>query len=274
MWARKKTLQVGALIAGLVVACAVWEEWRTIRFLIAATRSTSQFRSSPADARVFYEPGAESLALAVTKALPSAIATVEREQFGAFEIPVRVYVCASIESFVRYGADPLAAGLTSNHRVFLSPKLESSAERIPRVVAHELSHLHLGQRHGPWEHLPAWFVEGLATEVSDGGGAEGITPRELHQAIIEGRTFEPKTSSSLWAREGATANHLSQHLFYGEAGAFIAYLRVRDPSRFPAFIRAVESAQPLATAFEHAYGTPLRAAWQGFVAAVKSNELP
>jgi hypothetical protein len=117
-----------------------------------------------------------------------------------------------------------------------------------------------------------WFVEGLAVEVSGGGGAEGVTTSELRQALAEGRTFEPKTSASPWVREGATASHLSQHLFYREAGSFIAYLRALDPSHFSAFIRAVERDQPLSSAFERAYGTPLEPIWQRFIASAKAND--
>jgi hypothetical protein len=254
------------------MACLAWRARRPIRYAVAATRSTSHFRPSAADARVFYEPGAETLARAVAEAMPSAVATVERQQFGPFDIPVRVYVCASIDSLVSYGADSHAGGFTLNHRVFISPKPENTVERIPRVVTHELSHLHLSQHRGPWENLPVWFVEGLAAEVSGGGGAEGVTVPELRQAISDARTFEPKTSATRWVRDGATASHLSQHLFYGEAGLFIAYLRALDPNHFSTFIRAVERDQPLSAAFEHAYDTPLEPVWQRFVAAAKTNE--
>ena len=260
------------MLAVLAITCLVWTERRLIRYAVAATLSTSHFRPSATDARVFYEPGAERLARAVAEAMPRAVATVEREQFGPFVIPVRVYVCASIDSLVSYGADARAGGFTLNHRVFISSKPENTIERMPRVVTHELSHLHLTQNRGLWESLPVWFVEGLATEVSGGGGAEGVTAPELRQAIAAGRTFEPKTSVSRWVRDGATASHLSQHLFYGEAGLFIAYLRALDPNHFSTFIRAVERDQRLSSAFEHAYGIPLETAWQRFITTGKTNE--
>jgi len=262
-------VRIGALLACVALAGLAWRERRSIQWVVAATRSTSHFRPSPIDARVFYEPGAETLARAVAEAMPRAVATVEREQFGAFDIPVRVYVCASIESLVRYGANSRAGGFTLSHRVFISPKPENTVERMPRVVTHELSHLHLGQHRGLWDNLPVWFVEGLAVEVSGGGGAEGVTDSEVRQAIAAGRTFVPSATGK--TREGATANHLSQHLFYGQAGSFIAYLRALDPNRFASFIRAVESDQPLSSAFEHAYDTPLDPIWQRFVAAAKTS---
>ena len=267
----QRTARVCALAVVAIVGLG-WSQRRVIRYAVAAMRSTARFRVSATDARVFYEPGAETLARTVAEAMPRAVATVEREQFAPFEIPVRVYVCASIASLVSYGADSRAAGFTLNHRVFISPKPENTVERVPRILTHELSHVHLAQHRGRWENLPVWFVEGLATEVSGGGGAEGISASELRQAFVDGRSFEPKASASWWARDGATANHLSEHLFYSEAGAFIAYLRVLDPSHFSGFIRAVESDQPLSIAFEHAYGMRLEPVWQQFIAQAKTNE--
>jgi hypothetical protein len=246
---------------------------RVARYALAATRSTSQFRVSPLDPRVEYEPGAEAQANVVAAALPSAVETVARGQYGPFDAPIHVYVCATIDTFVKYGASPRAAGFTLQHRVFLSPKPENTAERLPRIVAHELSHLHLDQNRPLWTlaRLPVWFVEGLAVEVSGGGGAEGVPDAELRQAIAEGRTFVPQTTGSPFRSMGAGAYGLDEHMFYGQAGLFVGFLRSLDEARFGAFLHGVEGGAALGPAFERAYGFSIDAAWSRFVDRVKTG---
>ena len=234
----------------------------------AATRSTRQFRASPIDPRVSYEPGAERLAGVVAGALPAAVETVERRQYGAFDVPIRVYVCATVDSFAKYAMSRRAAGHTIAHRVFVSPKPENTDERIPRILTHELSHLHLGQKRSTlsFARLPTWFVEGLAVEVSGGGGAEGVSDEELRRTISEGHTFVPETDESLLHPRGASSYGLDAHLFYGQAGLFVGDLRSLDERRFQALLRDVEEGVGLGPAFAAAYGLSMQDAWRRFLA--------
>jgi hypothetical protein len=152
---------------------------------------------------VLYEPGAEHMAGVVAAAMPAAVETVERRQYGRFIVPVRVYVCATVDSFAKYTASPRAGGHTMGGRVFLSPKPENTDERIPRLLAHELSHLHLGQRLSLIlsGRLPVWFEEGLAVEVSGGGGAEGVTTGRCAERSRRGaRSFPRRRGTSSTAR--------------------------------------------------------------------------
>jgi hypothetical protein len=237
-----------------------------VGLLAAANRSTSQFVASPSDARVFYEPGAEVMAREVTLAMPSAVAIVEDRMFGPFTVPVRVYVCATIDSLTSYGASARAGGFTTNHRVFISPKPENTAERIPRLLVHELSHLHLGQRRGllSFAALPVWFTEGVAVDVSSGAGAEGVTEVDAWQAITRGHALVPDTDGSVWHRRGASAFGLEEHMFYRQAGMFISYLRSIDRARFRAFLAAVEDGDPMDSAFRGAYGASVDTVWRRF----------
>ena len=138
-------------------------------------RSTEAFLPLAADPRVRFEPGAEAAAAVIARALPEAIATIERAQFRPFARPVAIQVCATTASFERFGFGVSGAGgFVLNGRLFLSPKTQNTAERLPRLLAHELSHLHFDQRLGMIRHqraLPGWFREGLAVHVS-GSGAE------------------------------------------------------------------------------------------------------
>jgi hypothetical protein len=198
----------------------------------------------------------------VVAAMPLAIATVEERLHGRFRIPIQVYVCATITSFASYGANPRAAGLTTNHRVFLSPKPEDTPERVPRVLAHELTHLHLSQGRtfllSP--KVPAWFDEGLAVDVSGGAGAEGVTEEEARAAMAQGRMFVPR-DGSLWRRDGARSFGLDEHLFYRQAQMFVASLRRRDEQSFVALLADVEGGRGMEESVRRAYGQDLGELW-------------
>lgn len=203
----------------------------------AATRSTSLFHVSPNDLRVAYEPGAEEMARIIEAAMPNAVETVERQLNAPLGIPIHVYVCATLDTFAKFTASPRAGGHTINHRVFISPKPENTQERLPRILMHELTHLHLGQKRGLLSgRVPVWFDEGLAVAVSGGGGAEGVSDEDLRRAISEGRTFSPETGGS----KGASSYGLDAHAFYGQAGMFVGYLWSLDERSFRALLRAIE----------------------------------
>jgi hypothetical protein len=238
------------------------------RAFAAANRPTSQFLSSPLDPRVFYEPGAEAMARTVAAAMPTAVATVEAWMPGSFAVPVRIYVCATIGCMTSYGADPRAGGLTSNHRVFISPKPENTTDRVPRVLTHELSHLHLSQKRGlvSFSALPVWFVEGLAVDVSGGAGAEGVSENDARLAIRDGHAFMPDVGGALGHRDGASANGLAEHMFYKQAGMFVASMRSMDDGKFRALLARVEDGDSVERALHEAYGINLEAAWQRFTA--------
>jgi hypothetical protein len=203
------------------------------------------------------------MALVVEAAMPSAVETVERRQYAPFTIPIHVYVCATVNTFTKFTANPHAGGHTINHRIFISPKPENTVERVPRILTHELSHLHLGQKRGLLSSrgVPVWFGEGLAVEVSRGGGAEGVTDEDLRRAISEGHTFAPETNG----HKGASSYGLDTHTFFAQAGMFVSYLRSSDERAFQAFLHAIEEGDTFGPAFQAAYGTSIEVAWRRFV---------
>ncbi|MGB3942533.1 MAG: hypothetical protein WBK96_13685 [Candidatus Manganitrophaceae bacterium] len=240
--------------------------------LLAMTRSTDQFLAYTADPRVMYEPGAEEQARDVAEALPTAIETVERAQYRDFVAPVRIYVCANLESFKTYGAPSgKEGGFVLNKRLFLSPKPENTAERIPRLLTHELSHLHLGQQLGLFKsaRIPSWFQEGLAVYVANGGGAETVTEDQAREAIQQGRYFHPETEGSLLFPKRAHDYGLEAHLFYREASMFVADLKRMDVAKFKTFLLALEDGVRFATAFQTAYGVSIEETWRGFLAEMQ-----
>lgn len=250
---------VGAAGVGVV-------SWGPLRACAAAYRSTSPFISTQ-DPRVSYEPGAEAQARVVEAAMPAAVARVETAMGGSFQGPVHVYVCASIDSFAAYGASPRAGGNTINHRVFISPKPANTPERIPRVLAHELTHLYLAQNRPVMSAhtIPVWFDEGLAVDVSGGGGAENVSEAEAWRAIARGSTFVPDGDETPLGRRGARDSGLDEHMFYRQAALYVAFLRSLDEIKFKRFIAALAEGGGFAESFR-LLGVAPDAAWRRFCA--------
>ncbi len=259
-----RSVSRAAVVAAFVLAATVGASCASIDRIVTVFRSTSGFIASPEDSRVFYEPGAEALARLVVAALPGAIAEVEAATYGPFSVPIRIYVCGTLDCYLRFTGNDKSGGQTNpRKKIFISPKPENTAARVPFVVAHELTHLHLVQRCSAYRaaQMPSWFNEGFAALVSNGGGAEGVSDAEAARAIVAGRTFTPTTE------HGFSGSHfgLPPHMFYRQAALFIAYLRARDGDAFRSFILDLETGRPFAQAFEERFHSPLLSTWQAFV---------
>jgi hypothetical protein len=240
-------------------------------------RSTKNFRAFAGDARVRYEPGAENAAAVIAAALPEALATIERAQFRPFAAPVTIYVCATTESFEHYGYRVAGAGgFVMNGRLFISPKSQNTAERLPRILTHELSHLHLEQQIGMLRFaraLPAWFKEGLAVHVS-GAGAETVSAPEARAALAHHHAFRLERSGSLFFPQTAARDHLSVHLFYRESALFVGFLAERDPAAFQRLLLAIEDRHAFARAIRDAYQVDLTQLWDDFNAEIRRAPHP
>lgn len=258
-----------ALVAVLLVA-GVSIAWAARPLL----RSTDGFLAWPSDPRVRYEPGAEIMASQVAAALPAAIVVVEDGLYRPFLEPPTIYVCASLATFGSYGGDVKSGGYVLNGRLFLSPKPENTAERVPRLVTHELTHLHHDQRLGALRgrRLPVWFGEGLAAFVSGGAGAENVSEAEARRAIAQGHVFVPEASAGFFHRSSASTYGMSAHLFYREGAMFLASLQHRDAGAFRRFLLAVEDGQAMEPAFEEAFHETLAAAFERFVTGEGKGE--
>jgi hypothetical protein len=236
------------------------------------TKSTDHFLTYAGDPRVKYEPGAEEVTQQVAKALPTAIQTVEQAQYRDFVAPVRIFVCGSIESFKAYGAPSGREGaFVLDRRLFVSPKPENTEERLPALLAHELSHLQIEQQIGMFKsaRLPSWFKEGLAVYVSKGGGAEKVTEKQARKSIRQDRHFQPETEGSLLFPIRAHDYGLEPHMFYRQAGMFVAYIKCLDRAKFKDFLLAVEDGKPFATAFDDVYGMAIGKVWKDFLAGIE-----
>jgi hypothetical protein len=256
-------------LMALVIVCLSTSGCMAASAALAMARSTDQFRAYAADPRVRYEPGAEEQARRVAAVLPAALQAVERAQYRDFVAPVTIYVCASRRSFKAYGAPSgREGGFVLNKRLFIGPKSENTGERLPRLLTHELSHLHIEQQTGLLRaaRIPSWFSEGLAVYVAKGGGAETVTDDQARDALRHGRYFQPDAEGSVLFPKRAHDYGLTPHLFYREAALFVAFLAQRDPAAFRDLLLAVEDATPFTDAFHAAYRTDIADLWRSFLA--------
>lgn len=218
------------------------------------------FASLSNDARVWHEIAAESYAQEVSNLLDTAITKVETTHGLPFDRPPRVFVCATAPCFKQLVPVPgYTAAVLPGEILALSPRLDlEENERLPGILAHELSHLHLGQRLGHYTaDLPIWFHEGLASLVADGGGAEFSSDEEVCNAWDSGRRIDFSLIDTAKKRHRAADFKMSIHQFYRQAWRFLEYLRRRDPTGFTAMLRDIQNGKPFTTAVSDTYQTNL-----------------
>lgn len=226
------------------------------------------FEILAADPRVLHEAGAAELAERVAQWMPQAVRQVETFHYRAFAQPVTVHVCGSDACFAEHVASKNVSGATvPDNRVFLSPRLfDREAHRLPMILTHELSHLHLGQRIGHYTHrVPVWFHEGLAAYASNGGGADYASEDEARAALRQGRTFAPATLDTADTRHKAEHWRLSPYLFYRQAMMFVDHLKQTGEDRFRDFLLRVQDNEDFSLAFGSTYNMSLDEAGQRFI---------
>jgi hypothetical protein len=242
---------------------------------VAALRSTDHFVPLQSDRRVLYEPGSEDLAQEVAGVLNAAAAQVEQEQYRPFPKPIAVYICASEESFSRHTGMPRQVRAAVTVRLFLSaPRLREpgAGADVRGYLTHELSHLHLQQQLGVYgfgSHLPGWFREGLAVNVSGGAGAQTVSEAEAAAAIVAGQHIVPNDTESFFFPKYGSAFGLEAHLFYRQSAMFVAYLKRINEARFREFVLMLEDGQSFKKSFKKVFGTDVGSVWQHFVEGLK-----
>lgn len=260
--------RIGLLLsAGLVAGC-VWFLLGTFvgRAALAYVRP-AEVTPLAASPNVSFEPGGEALARSVAALLPAAIARVESAEGLRFARPAEIRVFASWAGFEAYGGGSRGpAGVTTGDRISLSPVLVQHPERLRAILTHELSHALIHQVLG-WHALmlPAWFDEGLAVLVSDGGGAEAVSPDEARAALAAGRRFVPDEAELVLFRRYGSSFGLSGPMFYRQAGLFVGAMAQRDPAAFRRVLEALAAGDGLGGAVRRAYGRGIDALWQDFL---------
>jgi len=267
----KKACSIIALVVLVIVLLSI-AGCSLVRHSIAVLRSTDHFIPSGNDDRILFEPGAQNYADKVASFLPSAIQQVEEKQYRHFVEPVRVYVCGSRESFKKYYGADVPAGVLK--KLFLSPRIfEYGDEIAKKYLTHELSHLHLQQQLGVYKmsKLPMWFKEGLATYVSNGGGANLISQKKAIDSIRAGKYFVPNKADGFIFKKTPSDFGLEPHMFYRQSMMFISYLAAINEFGFQKLLLSVESAERFSTALQSAYDRKLEELWNEFLHEVKKT---
>lgn len=226
----------------------------------AAPQPLAGFQPWAGDQRVWLEPGGEAYARRVSSLLDVAAVRVEATHGRPFRHPIRVHVCASDACFrQRVRTLKVSAAVVADNRLILSPALhDREAHRLPDILAHELSHVHLGQRQGHYSRwLPVWFHEGLATLAADGGGAEYASD-ELACALWRGgQRLDFAAPIQPDARRWPEDLGLSRHTYYRLAWRLLEYLRNIDPGAFRRWLAALQDDGDFHIAFADAYNSNL-----------------
>jgi hypothetical protein len=236
--------------------------------------SKASFKRCVADERILCEPGSQLLAESIYASLSKAAIQIEAAQFSRFQQPIRVYTYATRQSFARHSGGAANAGAaTSNGAVHISPKLLAAPERVQGVVTHELSHLNLLLRLGSWSMaaLPSWFSEGLATFVSNGGGAETVSSEQAFVALREGKHFVPNEMQFPLLPKYGDSFGLTPHMFYRQSALFVAFLHDDDPAAFESCLRAIEQGSSFKQAMATSYRPSLSALWNKFQAGQRQG---
>lgn len=229
---------------------------------------TASFQSLATDPRVYFEAGAENAASQVSSLLPTAILQVEAAHGRKFLHPVYVFVCGSDACFKRHVNTPhVSAATIPDNQVVLAPQLFGrEAHRLASILAHELSHLHLGQQIGHYTPtVPAWFHEGLAAFAAKGGGADYASDEKAIAALRQGKTFAPEYRDNEFKRHTADHWQMDIFVFYRQALLFVNFLRQESESRFQAFLQAVQDNEDFDLAFGNAYNRRLKEAGERFL---------
>ena len=262
------------LVALLLLAAAALSGCANVSDRQTMLTTEAPFIPLESDARVLFEPGAKDQAEQVARHLPQAIADVEAGHYRPFPEPVRIYVCGTEECFASHVVSPnLSAAVVPNNRLFLAPRLFArESQRLPAILTHELSHVHLGQQIGHFSPtVPAWFHEGLAAYVSHGGGAEFASEAQSVQAMREGRRFDPAAHDSADSRNRGERAGLTPFLFYRQSMMFVGYLKNLAEDRFRDFLLAVENKSDFDAAFANFFETDLATAGGRFFASELGN---
>lgn len=263
-------------VAGVVIVLGGFlAAGQTGRIVLAWAQSTKDFTQCTADPRIWCEPGAEVDARAMAPFVAASMVVVERAHYGPFPQLVRIQVYRSRESFARHSAvSPEAYGATGIGAVHLSPRVARGPEALRgSILAHELSHLHLQQQAGNLAvaRLPNWFMEGLPTAVSNGGGAEKISRDQAVFALVHGRHFEADAEGSLWFPKRADEYQLSWPMYYRQTSMMVDYMKQRDSTAFERMLKDVAAGKALGASVQAAYGRPLSLLWSDFRAELSRD---
>lgn len=271
---RPRRRKLVIILTALTVSIASLFAANTIvpfRFIKATLLSKDGFTNCTGDARIRCEPGSEPLAMEIAPHLDAGIALIERAQLGRFSRPIHIYTYATIDSFTAH------TGYSQPEATAFDNGIHISARTSPAVAVallpHELSHLQLIHAMGMWKlaAMPHWFVEGLATHVANGAGAEGTQEVGAVFAMAGGRCIEPKVRHSRWRPVDRIPADMRSNMFYRQGSMFVAYLNGSNPPAFKRLLEGLGQGQSFDDAVVGAYGVPLAPLWEKFLLRTRTD---
>ena len=227
-------------------------------------QSSSRFITLSNDPRISYQAGTKTLALAVQRILDQKAAEIAKRQYLPFSNPIKVSILNSEKSAKRFCTAARVRGCVVNQRLFITPR---ATDTLSGTVLHELSHLHFEQKLGMLRYhsvVPAWFQEGLAVVVSDGGAAEKVTFESAIMGLRSDKSITPSTRRSLLFPKKAAEFGIRNSMFYAQSGIFVKYLQVQNPLKFKRFILKILKGERFAQAIFLSYQKTLDRLWASF----------
>ena len=225
---------------------------------------------------VYYDADAVDTATKVKHILPNIITQIENKHPINFKDKkaIKIYVFASKDRYANFSsASPKSRGSAILNTIYISPKILQQIDSLESILTHELVHIHLSQYMGlwrDWAEIPSWFHEGLAVEISNGGGAETVSKQQATVAIQAGQHFIPIENNGIWGRRSASDYDLKPHMFYRQSQLFVRYLMDKDAEAFnTAYVALLDGMAFSDIWFEH-YGQPLPELWTEFLGTLKS----
>lgn len=239
-------------------------------------RLTYTFEKSGSVPEIYYDSGAEDIANKIEVVLSSSLDAVKKQQYADFKNveAIKIYTFSSKERYSKFsGSTPKARGSAIKNEVYISPIIRKRINTLKSILTHELSHVHLRQYIGTWRYwteVPGWFHEGLAVEVSGGGGAEKITDEEAIQAIKEGVHFVPREESNILGHKFAHDYGLKPQMYYRQSYLFVHYLIASNPESFKnAYLSLIEGEEFKDIWLSH-YGKSIPQLWLEYLRNVKA----
>jgi hypothetical protein len=240
-------------------------------------RLTYEFEQMGETPTIFYDSEAKSISKRVLKSLPSNISLITTKQYISFKDinALKVYVFSTKERYSNFsGSTPKARGSAIKNEIYISSIIRERIETLDQIVAHELSHVHLRQHIGTWRYqteVPGWFHEGLAVEVSDGGGAEKVSDKQAIIAIKSGQHFIPREKSNLFGHKYANDFGLKPQMYYRQSNLFVRYLINQNPEAFEDVYLSLIKGTEFDDVWVLKYGRSISVLWQEFLNHVQTQ---
>ncbi len=240
-------------------------------------RITYEFEQSEETTSVFFDSEANDIAKQVSKSLPASISLVQKKQYLDFKDPeaLKVYIFSSKERYSKFsGTSPKTRGSATNNEIYISPIIRVRINTLNQILVHELSHVHLRQHIGlwrSWTEVPGWFHEGLAVEVSGGGGAEKISDKKAIIAINSGKHFTPEEKSGLLGHKYAHDYGLKPQMYYRQSNLFVRYLINQNPKTFKNTYLALIKGAKFSDIWISNYGKSIPTLWLEYLSHVQAK---